>query len=67
MYCYPYLPEEESKAQRGLEMCLGNFPGGPLVKTLPSNEGVMDSTSGWGVKSPHASRPKNQRVKQKQY
>ena len=48
-------------------MCLGDFPGGPVVKTLPSNEGVIDSTPGRGVKSPHASRPKNQGIKQKQY
>ena len=35
-------------------MCLGDFPGGPVVKTSPSNEGVIHSTPGQGVKSPQA-------------
>ena len=37
----------------------GDFPGGPVVKTSPSN--------GQGAKIPHALRPKNQNIKQKQY
>ena len=44
-----------------------DFPGGPVVKTSPSNAGVAGSISGQGAKIPHASRPKNQNVKQKQY
>ena len=44
-----------------------NFPGGPAVKTLPSNAGVTGSIPGQGAKTPHASWPKNQNMKQKQY
>ena len=35
-----------------------DFPGGPVVKTLPSKEGVW--MPGWGAKIPHALWPKNQ-------
>ena len=35
-----------------------DFPGGPVVKTSPSNAG--------GAKIPHASQPKKQNIKQKQ-
>ena len=47
-------------------MCsyLGDFPGGPVVKTSPSNAG---SIPGWGARIPHASWPKSQNIKQKQY
>ena len=38
-----------------------------MVKTSPSNAGGADSIPGRGAKIPHASRPKNQNVKQKQY
>jgi hypothetical protein len=44
-----------------------NSPAGPVVKTLPANAGSMDSIPGWGVKFPHASQPKTQHIKQKQY
>ena len=43
-----------------------DFPGGPVVKTLPSNAGGAGSIPGWGAKTPHASRPKTQNIKQKQ-
>ena len=46
---------------------MGDFPGGPVVKTSPSNAGGVGSIAGRGGKIPHASRPKNQNVKQKQY
>ena len=38
----------------------GNFPGGPVVKTLPSNVRGMGLNPGWGAKIPHALWPKNQ-------
>ena len=38
-----------------------------MVKTLPSNIGGAGSIPGRGAKIPHASRPKNQNIKQKQY
>ena len=37
-----------------------DFPGGPVVKTSPSNAGDVGSIPGWGPKIPHASPPKNQ-------
>ena len=40
---------------------LRHSPGVPVVKTLPSNAG-----GGLGTKIPHALRPKNQNMKQKQ-
>ena len=44
-----------------------DFPGGPVVKTSPSNAGVGSLIPGQGDKIPHASGPKNQNIKQKQY
>ena len=41
------------------ELRRGDFPGGPVVGTLPSNAGVVGSIPGWGAKLPRASRPKN--------
>ena len=46
---------------------LGDFPGGPAVKTLPSNAGGVGSIPGPGAETPHALRPKNQNRKHKQY
>ena len=42
---------------------LWDFPGGPVVKTSPSNSGGADSIPGQGTKIPHASQPKNQNIK----
>ena len=44
-----------------------DFPGGPVVKTLPSNAGGEGSIPGGRAKIPHALQPKNQNIKQKQY
>ena len=33
---------------------LGNFPGGPAIKTSPSSAGSEGSIPGWGTKIPHA-------------
>ena len=38
-----------------------------MVKTSPSNAGSVGSIPGRGAKIPHASQPKNQSIKQKQY
>ena len=38
-----------------------------MVKTSPSNAGGGSWIPGWGAKIPHASQPKNQNIKQKQY
>ena len=44
-----------------------DFPGGPVVKTSPSNAGGVGLIPGPGAKIPHASWPQNQTIKQKQY
>ena len=36
-----------------------DFPGGPVVKTLPSNSGGAGSIPGQGAKIPHASQTKS--------
>ena len=38
-----------------------------MVKTLPFNSGGVGSIPGPGAKIPHASMPKKQNIKQKQY
>ena len=48
-------------------MHIWDFPGGPVVETLPSNAGGAGSIPGRGAKIPHASGPKNQNIKQEQY
>ena len=37
----------------------GDFPGSPVVKTLPFNAGGLGLISVWGVKFPHTSWSKN--------
>ena len=44
-----------------------DFSGGPVAKTSPSNARGMGLILGWGTKIPHATQPKNQNIKQKQY
>ena len=48
-------------------MTLGTFPSHPVVKTLPSDARGGGSIPGGGAEIPHASRPKNQNIKQKRY
>ena len=43
---------------------MGDFPGGPVIKTSLSNAGGVSSIPGRGAKIPHASWPKNQNIKQ---
>ena len=43
-----------------------DFPGGPVVKTSPSDAGGEGLIPGRGAEIPHASWPKNQNIKQKQ-
>ena len=40
-----------------------DFPGGPVVETLPSNGRGVGSTAGQEAKIPHASRPKKTKHK----
>ena len=44
-----------------------DFPGGPVVKTLPSSAGDVGSPHGQKGKILHASWPRNQNIEQKQY
>ena len=44
-----------------------DFPGSPVVKTLPSNEEDAGLIPGQGAKILHALGPKKQNKKQKQY
>ena len=39
-----------------------DFPGGPVVKNLPSSTGDMGSISAWGAKIPHAARQQSLRT-----
>ena len=48
-------------------MFFGDFPGGPMVKTSPSNVGGAGSIPAWRAKIPHALGPKQQNIKQRQY
>ena len=43
---------------------LGEFPGSPVVKSAASNAGRVGPIPGLEVKISHASRPKNQNIKQ---
>ena len=50
-----------------MELQHRELPGGPVVKTLPSNAGDAGSIPGWGAKTLYASQPKNQVIKQTDY
>ena len=54
--CYTIVPVGYPRYSR-------DFPGSPVVKTLPSNEGGTGLIPGWGAKIPHASGPKQQNIK----
>ena len=45
----------------------GDFPGSPVVETLPSKAEDVGLIPGWGAKILHALWPKNQNTEQKQY
>ena len=56
-----------SYREKGIENDLfWDFPDGPVVKTSPSKAGGAGLIPGQGSKIPHASRLKNQEVKEKQ-
>ena len=66
MYTLPWLNQEEIE-NWVLKVLTRDFPGGPVVKTSPSNAGGAGSIPGRQAKIPHASGPKSQNIKQKQY
>ena len=43
-----------------------DFPGGPVVKTLPSTAGGAGSIPGWGTKIPHATQSGQKKEKKKE-
>ena len=45
----------------------GDFPGGPMVKTLPFSARGTGLIPGLGAKIAHTSQPENRNIKQKQY
>ena len=67
-YRQPGGPEVALKSHKvRYENWLGDFPGGPVVKTLPANAGGVDLIPGRTAKIPHAWSPKQGHTKQKQY
>ena len=58
---WPSKPHSEKQIRRSVKM-LGDFPGSPVVKTLPSNAGGVGWIPVLGVKIPCAWRPKNQNI-----
>ena len=69
-HCKSTRLQLKKKPYPGFDMCLHNsnifkdklrgLPGGPVVKTSPSNAGGAGSIPGRGAKIPRASRPQNQ-------
>ena len=50
-----------NKRENGTENWMHrDFPGGPVIKTLPSNAGGGDLIPGWGAKMPHALQTRDQ-------
>ena len=66
-HLHPSPLVSSSSCRHTIKVNQRDFPGGPVVKTSPSNAGGAGSIAGRGAKIPHASRPKNQNVKQSQY
>ena len=50
------MPKQVQEPFQGLPL---PFPGGPVVKTSPSNALGISLSPGYGVKIPHISWPKN--------
>ena len=50
-----------------VKMVWGDFTGGSVIKNSPSSARRARLIPGQGTKIPHASRPKHQNIKQKQY
>ena len=48
-------------------LCVKECRDSPRVKTMPSKAEGVGLIPGWGARTPRASQPKNQTIKQKQY
>ena len=57
----------KNRQHEGLKPHFRDLPGNPVIKILPSNAGGMGLIPGWEAKILHASQPKHQNIKQKQY
>ena len=67
-YCQPGGPEVALKSHKvSHENRLRDFPGGPVVETLPANAGGVGLIPGRRAKIPHTWSPKQGNTKQKQY
>ena len=62
-----YSTLRSTTAEADLKMQWGHFPGGPGAKTSPSRTAGASWISGREAKIPHASWPKIQNIKQRQY
>ena len=49
-----YIKRETAILPLKGDLLKGDFPGGPVVKNVPSNAGDVGSIPGWGTKIPHA-------------
>ena len=55
--------DSTSYRSKMLKKITGDFPGGPVVKTLPSTSGSAGSIPGQGAKLLHASQPRKPKHK----
>ena len=60
-----YCVQKKNAANTVEQNIKGDFPGGPVVKTSPSNEGSEGLIPDRRAKIPHASQPKDQKHKTK--
>ena len=62
-----HLTNLTKKEERKKSDNIWDFRGGPVVKFSSSNAGGSDLNPGREAKTLHASQPKNQNIKQRQY
>ena len=55
-FCYGSTSHKGGSRERECVEAWRDFPGGPVVKTLPSNAGDMGLIPGWGARIPHTAR-----------
>ena len=63
----PFLTSVCFYLSSSFKIQIRDFPGGPVVKTSPSNAEGVGLIPGWGTKTTHAWNPKSKNIKQKQY
>ena len=60
-----FCSETKNEGNNNFKSLAWDFPGGPVVRTSPSNAGGVGSIPGQGARIPHAWQPKSQNIKQK--